>query len=71
MQLNQMPNSGQFVAVWKNDGVAFSQTFLHDEGELLAYDFTSDDWIVEHGYSEAFFDAMPDGDVIFFQVEGE
>ncbi len=70
MQLKEMPTDGQFVAVWSNEGVVFSQTFLHDDGELLAYDFTTDDWILEHGYGKDFFDSMSEGDVIFFQLEG-
>lgn len=69
-QLHKMPEDGQFVAVRANEGVAFSQTFLHDDGELLAYDFTSDDWILEHGYSREFFEDMTGGVVIFFQLEG-
>lgn len=63
-----MPDDGQFVAVWKNEGVVFSQTFLHDDGELLAYDFMSDDWVFEHGYSEQ---ALNEMGAVFFQVEGE
>ena len=64
-----MPEDGQFVAVWRNDGVAFSQTFLHDDGYLLAYDFTSDDWVSDHGYDSEFLNNLDD--VMFFQVGGE
>lgn len=65
-----MPDDGQFVAIWRIDGVVFSATFLHDDGELLAYDFMRDDWVLEHGYDSQFF-VLHDGDVMFFQVEDE
>lgn len=67
-KLSAMPDDGQFVAVWKNEGVVFSQTFLHDDGDLLAYDFMRDDWVVEHGYTEH---ALSEMGAVFFQVEGE
>lgn len=63
-----MPKGGQFVAIWCIDDAVFSATFLHDDGELLAYDFMRDDWVVEHGYTEQ---ALHEMDAVFFQVEGE
>ena len=63
-----MPDDGQFVAIWRIDGVVFSATFLHDDGELLAYDFMRDDWVLEHGYTEH---ALSEMGAVFFQVEGE
>lgn len=65
-KLSVMPDDGQFVAIWRIDGVVFSATFLHDDGELLAYDFMRDDWVVEHGYTEH---ALSEMDAVFFQVE--
>lgn len=67
-KLNAMPDDGQFVAVWCIDDAAFSATFLHDDGELLAYDFMRDDWVLEHGYTEQ---ALSEMGATFFQVEGE
>lgn len=61
-----MPEDGQFVAIWCIDDAVFSATFLHDDGELLAYDFMRDDWVVQHGYTEH---ALNEMDAIFFQVE--
>lgn len=66
---NFMPEDGQFVAAWINDGVAFSQAFLHDDGHLLAYHLTSDDWVSDHGYDSEFLNNLDD--VILFQLEGE
>ena len=63
-----MPQDGQFVAIWRIDGVVFSATFLHDDGYLLAYDFMRDDWVLEHGYTEH---ALSEMGAVFFQVEGE
>jgi len=66
-KLSAMPDDGQFVAIWRIDGVVFGATFLHDDGYLLAYDFMRDDWVVEHGYTEQ---ALHEMDAVFFQVEG-
>lgn len=66
-KLSAMPDDGQFVAIWRIDDVVFSATFLHDDGELLAYDFMRDDWVFEHGYTDR--DLIEMG-AIFFQVEG-
>ena len=63
-----MPDDGQFVAIWRIDDAVFSATFLHDDGELLAYDFMRDDWVLEHGYTEH---ALSEMGAVFFQVEGE
>ena len=67
-KLSAMPDDGQFVAIWRIDGVVFSATFLHDDGELLAYDFMRDDWVVEHGYTER---ALMEMGAVFFRVEDE
>lgn len=51
--IKTMPTEGQFVAVWPVGEVVFSQTFMWEDGELMAYDFTKDDWLPEseHGYT--------------------
>lgn len=51
-----MPTEGQFVAIWAVGYAPFSQTFMWEDGELMAYDFTNDDWLPpsEHGYTAKF-----------------
>lgn len=58
--IKTMPTEGQFVAIWAIGGAPFSQTFMWEEGELMAYDFTKDDWLPssEHGYTEGFLEAQ-------------
>lgn len=54
--IKTMPTEGQFVAIWAVGGAPFSQTFMWEDGDLMAYDFTNDDWLpqCEHGYSVRF-----------------
>lgn len=58
--IKTMPRKGQFVAIWAVSGAPFSQTFMWEDGELMAYDFTNDDWLPssEHGYTEGFLEAQ-------------
>ena len=39
-QVDEMPTSGQFVAVWVFDGNPFADTLLWDEGDLKSYQET-------------------------------
>ena len=66
-KLSAMPDDGQFVAIWRIDGVVFSATFLHDAGELLVYNFMRDSWVFDHDYTEQ---ALSEMGAVFFQVEG-
>lgn len=54
--VKEMPTEGQFVAVWLVGAALFSQTFMWEDDELMAYDFTKDDWLppAEHGYTTDF-----------------
>lgn len=37
-QVDEMPTSGQFVAVWEEDSGLFSVTMLIDGGDFYAFD---------------------------------
>jgi len=52
-----MPLSGQFVAIWAIEAAIFSATLQWSDGQLLAYDPFSDEWLLEDdsGYDRHFF----------------
>lgn len=44
-----MPESGQFVAVWKCDGKIYSETLKWEDDRLLNYDDAKDEFIHKEG----------------------
>lgn len=43
MQVDEMPSSGQFVAVWEHDGELWSDVLKWRDGELFSYSKTGPD----------------------------
>ena len=43
-QVDEMPTSGQFVAVWENKNGVFSDTYLWFNDDLLVYDNSNRDF---------------------------
>ena len=55
---DEMPKSGQFVAVWQvGIGSMFSATILIENGVMYAYNSFEDEWEYEHGLSKEFFES--------------
>ena len=49
-QVDEMPTSGQFVAVWENKNGVFSDTYLWFNDDLLVYDNSVSDFDKDHHY---------------------
>lgn len=55
--VEDMPTTGQFVAIWFVGDVLFSATLKWLDGQLRSYEHSEDEWLYEcdHGYSKEFF----------------
>ena len=43
--VNEMPKSGQFVAVWEYDGTLYSDSYEWEEDYLVEYNEDQDLWL--------------------------
>ena len=57
--VKEMPKNGQFVVFWAvSSGDIFSATIDFVGYIMRSYNASEDDWELEHGYSEEFFDKV-------------
>lgn len=49
--VNEMPKSGQFVAVWTNEDGIWSDSYMWEDGKLMEYDINDPDGWFVCGYS--------------------
>lgn len=47
-QVKEIPQDGQFVAIWKYDGKLWSSTHKREDGVLLAYSGEVDTYVYPH-----------------------
>lgn len=52
-EVNEEPETGQFVAMWTYGGEIWSSTYKYIEGELAVYCEEEDDFLVDEENSQA------------------